>query len=205
MQLSGEGTAPARPVDFNHIKNVRGRMETQIQISDDQHQAGRATPPRYNFDCGHQADHYIMTTTTRRSCPICNKGRAVSVNKTCAVCGLQVTLPMKSNRAKYCPDCRPQVARALSRVNKKNRVGYTPASEIDFSEVIEDSDNPDHDPLDIIFAKYADDPFYRPPATRGTARPRGGSNGQVPPPSSRCCPEAAYQVSGPNQRRTTCG
>ena len=63
MQLSGEGTAPARPVDFNHIKNVRGRMETQIQISDDQHQAGRATPPRYNFDCGHQADVYPLAVS----------------------------------------------------------------------------------------------------------------------------------------------
>lgn len=167
---------------------------------------GRATPPLYNFDCGHQADRYIMTTITRRSCPICNEGRAVGVNKVCEVCGLLMTLPMKSNRTKYCPDCRPQVARALSRVNKTNRVGYTPAAEIDFSEVIEDRDDPKHDPLDIVFAKYADDPFYRPPeATRGTARPRGGSNGHVPPPSSRCCPEAEYQVSGPNQRRTACG
>jgi hypothetical protein len=88
----------------------------------------------------------------------------VSVNKTCQVCGLQMTLPMKMNRTKYCPDCRPQVARALIRVNKTNRVGYTPASEIDFSEVIEDGDTPGHDPLDIVFAKYEVDPFYRPPA-----------------------------------------
>jgi len=163
--------------------------------------AGRAIP-LYNFDCGHQADTYLMTTTTRRSCPICNAGRAVSVNKTCAVCGLQMTLTMKMNRTKYCPDCRPQVARALSRVNKTNRVGYTPAAEIDFKDVIEDRDNPAHDPLDIVFAKYADDPFYRPPATRGTARPRGGSNGHFPP-SGRRGPEAA--VSGqPTTRRKTC-
>jgi hypothetical protein len=140
---------------------------------------GRAIP-LYNFSCGHQANIYLMTTTTRRACPICNKGEAVSVNKCCEVCGLLMTLPMKANRTKYCPDCRPRVARALSRVNYKNRATYIPASEIDVNEVLEGHDDPEVDPLDIVFAKYADDPFYRPPSV-GTARPRGGNNGHFPP------------------------
>lgn len=117
----------------------------------------------YDFDCGHSADGFVMTTRIRRACPICREGAAKNIRKVCVVCGKTMVLPLRLNRQKYCDDCRRNYNRACSIVNKHTNRGYTPASEIDVNEVMEGRDDPARDPLDIVFKKYELDPFYQPP------------------------------------------
>lgn len=133
----------------------------------------------YEFDCGHLHGEWVMTTTIRRACPICRKGAAVAIHKRCAVCGAEMHLPLRLNRQKYCPACQPRANRAYAIVNKKTNKSYIPAGEIDVAAVLEGRKDPDDDPLDIVFAKYAADPFYRPARDDDSARHRGGSNGRI--------------------------
>jgi len=67
--------------------------------------------------------------------------------------------------------------RAAALVNKRTNLKYVPAGDIDVNAVLEGRDDPGEDPLDIVFGKYAADPFYCQDHD-STARHRGGSNGR---------------------------
>ena len=133
----------------------------------------------YEFDCGHLYGQCVQTTTIRMACPICRQGRAVLIHKPCAVCGAEMHLTLRLNRQKYCDQCRKKYARACAIVNRHTNKHYIPADQIDVKAVLDGREDPDSDPLDIVFAKYAADPFYRPDRDDGSARHRGGSNGRI--------------------------
>jgi len=141
----------------------------------------------YEYTCGHKAGKPVHTSRIGRACPVCRQGRIKWIYKTCVTCGAMMSMMPGSSQRKYCDRCQQRRNRANSFVNSRKK-HYTPMSQIDVDAVLEGREEPHADPLDIVFAKYEADPFYRPP--RPSEHPPGAVAVVTGPSCSSSCSTA---------------